>query len=217
MARPEYIRSKAQQMRAERLLTIDEIAERLALPRTTVYHWVRNIPIVRKPGRPLPSDAQRKGTEAMQTKYRLLREAAYASGAGEFGRFAADDPTFRDFVCLYLAEGYKRDRNVVSIANSDPAVMVLSARWMRRLAGRPLGFALQYHADQDVAVLRRFWADRLGLDDPRSIRVQRKSNSGRLAGRTWRSAHGVLTIRACDTDLRARMEAWMDLVRAGWT
>jgi excisionase family DNA binding protein len=32
-------------MRVERKLTIDELAERLALSRSTVYYWARDLPI----------------------------------------------------------------------------------------------------------------------------------------------------------------------------
>ena len=127
----------------------------------------------------------------------------------------ASDPTFRDFVCLYIAEGYKRDRNIVSIGNSDPAVVKLSTRWMRRLSEKAPAFWLQYHADQDLKQLGEFWAGELGAE-PGSIRMQRKSNSNQLAGRMWRSRYGVLTVRICETQLRARVQAWMDCLRAGW-
>ncbi len=43
----------------------------------------------------------------MQAKYRRLRDEAYALGRAEFGDLAAR-PSFRDFVVLYIAEGYKR-------------------------------------------------------------------------------------------------------------
>ncbi len=46
--------------------------------------------------------------------------------------------------------------------------------------------------------------------------MQRKSNSNQLAGRTWRSVHGVLTVRACDTLFRAKLEGWMDRLRESW-
>lgn len=55
-----------------------------------------------------------KGNEAMQRKYRLMREAAYAQGVGEFRDLAAV-PTFREFISLYIAEGNKRNRNRVEI------------------------------------------------------------------------------------------------------
>jgi hypothetical protein len=150
----------------------------------------------------------------MQRKYRLLREAAYEEGMREYEALAAD-PTFRDFVCLYIAEGYKRDRNIVSICNSDPAVVRLATRWMCRLSEKPPVFWIQYHADQKLEELREFWAGEL-LVEPISVRAQRKSNSNQLVGRMWRSRHGVLTVRICETRLRSRVQAWMDQLRAEW-
>ncbi len=215
MTHPAYLREKAREIRVEKRLTIDEIAERLALPRTTIYHWVRDIPIPRaNPGRPFASDAQRRGNEAMQANWQRRREAAYAVGAGEFDRLAAE-PCFRDFVCLYVAEGYKRSRNQVSIANSDPAVVAVADRWLKRFAVRPLDYVVQYHADQDLDEIRAFWGVVVGVE-PERVGVQRKSNSNQLAGRTWRSAHGVLTVRVGDTLLRARLQAWIDRVRSEW-
>jgi hypothetical protein len=150
----------------------------------------------------------------MQRKYRKLREAAYAEALESFAALAAE-PTFTDFVSMYIAEGFKRSRNAAAVGNSDPAVLLLVTRWFRRLTERPFECSLQYHADQDVDELRRFWAATLEVDAA-SIRLQRKSNSNQLTGRIWRCRHGVLTVRVNDTLFRARLDAWMDQVRASW-
>jgi excisionase family DNA binding protein len=202
-------------MRIERQLTIDELAERLALSRSTVYYWVRDLPIPGSgSGGGWPEGARRKGSRAMQRKYRLLREEAYKQGLEEYEALVVD-PTFRDFVCLYIAEGYKRRRHTVQICNSDPAVMQVATGWIRRLTDKRLGFSIQYHADQDLAELCKFWSGTLGID-PGAIRLQRKSNSGQLTGRTWRSQHGVIAVRVHDTLFRARLQAWIDLLRSEW-
>jgi AcrR family transcriptional regulator len=159
VAYPAYVREKARSLRVEKHLSLDEIAARLSLPKTTVYYWVRDLPL----GRPRRWNAgQRKGSRNMQRKYALRRAAAYPQGRIEFAELT-EDPTFRDFLCLYMAEGSN--------------------------------YSIQYHADQDLEELRRFWAARLAVT-PEDIRLQRKSNSGRLAGRTWRSRYGVLTVSA---------------------
>jgi hypothetical protein len=207
MAYPPYIREKALRLRAEQRLTIDEIAERLAISRTTAYHWVGHLPVPRREN-PHP------GTRAMQARYRKVREAAYEQGRDEYASLSCD-PTFRDFVTLFIAEGYKRDRNRVSVSNSDPAVISACATWLRRLSDRRLRCEVQVHADQDLAEVRAFWA-RLVHVAPGEIRLIRKSNSGRLRGRNWRSEHGVLAVCCHDTCLRARMQAWMDELRAEW-
>jgi hypothetical protein len=70
----------------------------------------------------------------MQKKHRRPREAAYQQGRAEYDELVLV-PTFRDFVVLYIAEGYKRSRNTLSISNSDPAVIAVSAGGSSALPG----------------------------------------------------------------------------------
>jgi hypothetical protein len=209
MAHPAYIREKARSLRTEKHLSIDEIATRLALPKTTIYYWVKDIPLGRarrENGHP--------GNVAVCRKYRLLREAAYDQGRAEFEQLAADQ-LFRDFVCLYIAEGSKRNRNRVAIGNSDPAVIAVCTRWIRQFARNRVAFSVQYHVDQNLGEIMEFWGDQLG-EPPRQIRMQRKSNSGGLGGRNWRSPYGVLTVTTDDTLLRARLQGWIDCLQEQW-
>jgi hypothetical protein len=211
VSHPTYLREKARELRVEKRLTIDELAERLALPRTTIFYWVRDLPIPRTSRQTVP---QRLGNLAMQAKWRALREGAYAEGRATFAALAAE-PTFRDFVCLYIAEGFKRTRHKVSIANSDPAVMAVAVHWLRRLSDRPVAFAVQYHADQDLGELREFWGRQFGIDGA-TILLLRKSNSNQLHKRSWRSKHGVITATVNDTLLRARLQGWVDAIEEAW-
>jgi hypothetical protein len=208
---PAYLREKARSLRVEKRLTIDELAECLALSRTTIYHWVKDLPIARTTRQ---TSGQRAATRAMQARFRHLREAAYREGVATFDELATD-PTFRDFVNLYVAEGSKRCRNRVAIANSDPAVVSLANRWLRRLTDRRIRYGLQYHRDQDPDYLARFWAFRLGVT-PSDVYLQRKSNTNGLAARHWRSRWGVMTVAVNDTQLRMRLEGWIVALRERW-
>lgn len=211
MAYPAYLRERARELRVTKHLSLDEIAERLALPKTTVYYWISDLPL----GRPKRwSVGQKKGTIAMQDKWRRKREAAYTQGLAEYDELVKL-PTFRDFVALYIAEGYKRNRNTVSIGNSDERIVAMAAGWLSVLTDRRLTYSIQYHADQDLNELRAFWGQALEIDGAR-ISLLRKSNSNQLTGRIWRSRHGVLSIRVMDTYLRARLQAWIDRIRQDW-
>ena len=147
-------------------------------------------------------------------RFKRLRDEAYEQGWEEYDELIAQ-PTFRDFVCMYIGEGSKRSRNVVAICNSNSDVMVLADYWMRRFARNPLRYSVQYHADQDPDDIRRFWGTMLKID-PAEIHLQRKSNSNQLTGRSWRSRWGVLAITAGDTYFRSRLQAWMDRIFEEW-
>jgi hypothetical protein len=211
IAYPRYLRDRACELRTEKHLSLIEIADRLALPKTTVYYWIKDLPLgrLRRTTR-----GQRMGNRGMRKKYRLLREAAYNQGLIEYDDLVKVT-TLRDFVVLYIAEGRKRGRNTVDICNSDPRIMAVSAGWLTLLTAKRLNYSIQFHADQNLDELRSFWGEVLGIDGA-TIRFQRKSNSGQLSGRSWRSAHGVLAIRVFDTYLRSRLQAWMDRVRQDW-
>jgi transcriptional regulator with XRE-family HTH domain len=211
LAHPTYIREKARQLRRNRHLTIDELAERLAVSRTTAYYWVRDLPI---PITAAQSLAQRRASKTTRRNARMLREAAYAEGLKWFA-FFSPDPLFRDFVCMYIGEGYKRSRNRVAICNSDPAVLRLAKPWFELFSSNPITYSVQYHRDQDLSGIRSFWARELRVS-PTSIVLQRKSNGGRLSGRAWRSENGVLAMSANDTYFRAELQAWVDCVRDDW-
>lgn len=208
---PTYIRERAREIRVAERLTIDELAERMDAPRSTVYYWVRDLPLGHTEKRTL---ASHRAGEVTRRIHQRRRADAYRGGREEFPALIVE-PTFRDFICMYIGEGYKRARNVVSICNSDPAVVRLGSIWIRRLASNPVVYSFQHHADQDPEVLRRYWARVVDVN-PSDVKFQRKSNSGQLAGRKCRSRYGVLQVRTPDTYLRARIQAWMDCVRAEW-
>jgi hypothetical protein len=216
MAYPPYLREKARRLRTERKMSLIEISERLALGKTTVWYWIKDLPdpeikYRQTPGRTAAREAHAR---RMRDHYRALREEAYEEGLLQYLHLVRD-PTFRDFVCMYIGEGYKRSRNSVALANSDPRVVKLANKWITALSRGKVTYSFQYHADQNPDQLIAFWADHLGAD-PSAFTYQRKSNSGQLTGRTWRSRYGVLTVRAQDTYLRCRLQAWMDWVQDEW-
>ncbi len=56
----------------------------------------------------------------MQAKYRELREHAHEQGRAEYDQLIGC-PLFRDFVVLYIAEGYKRRRQCVGSGTQTTA------------------------------------------------------------------------------------------------
>lgn len=211
MAHDKHLREKAIYLRTEKHMTLDEIIERLSLPKTTIYEWIKDIPIPRTNRQ---NEAQQKGTRMMQIKFAALRDEAYKRGWEEAPELLKD-LRFRDFVVLYTAEGYRRNRNTVAFGNSDAKMMKLAHDWIRHLTNCKIEYQLQCHADHDEGELQEYWGGLLDVK-PERIRVSRKSNSGQLKGRHFRPVYGVLAVRTGDTYFRSRLQAWMDFVKEQW-
>jgi AcrR family transcriptional regulator len=209
--RHTHLREKAIELRTRHNLTLDELVERLGLPRTTIYYWIKDLPIPRTEQQ---SAARQRASDANRDRARAKRDAAYQKGWEEAPSLLAD-PVFRDFVVLYMGEGSKRQRNCVEFVNSDPKLVALANRFMREYSARKLSHRLQYHADHDPEELKQFWGVVVGVN-PGEIKEMRKSNSNELSGRQFRSIHGLLTIHTADTYFRARLQAWMDFVKSQW-
>lgn len=202
-----HLREKAISLRREHNMALDDLVERLQLPRTTIYYWIKDIPI---PYTEKQTEAQRRRNEQNRERYAALREEAYQQGWQEAPTLL-EDLTFRDFVVLYMAEGTKRNRNQVSFVNSDVSMMILANHWITQFTDNKIAYRLQYHVDE----LKDYWGNHLGID-PDCIKEMRKSNSNELSGRQFRSKYGILTIEVDDTYLRARLQAWMDYVKKQW-
>jgi hypothetical protein len=207
-----HLREKAVMLRTQKNLTLDEIVERLSLPKTTVYYWIKDIPIPRTEKQ---TAAQQRRADNTRVRYAALRDAAYQQGWDEAPELL-QDPSFRDFVVLYMAEGSKRSRNTVEFVNSDGRMIQLANRWMCALSDKSrIRYRIQYHADHDLEALQKYWADLLGIQ-PENIKAMRKSNSNELSGRQFRSVYGVVSISVADTYFRAKLQAWMDYIKAQW-
>jgi hypothetical protein len=207
----------ARSLRVEQQLTVDQLAVRLSLPRSTIYYWVRDLPLREvAPGWPGEPFVVPRGVaeKAPRKPARARSEAAYEEGLATFEELSAQ-PTFRDFVCVYIVEGEQRDRTRVALSNSDPVVMRLVSRWLRRLTDKAPFLLLRYDPDQSAKELRRFWGETTGIA-PGSIRAcaSREDLPGKqpAPGR----AHGVLTIGVDDALLRARLQGWMRRARESW-
>lgn len=205
-------------LRVERQLTVDQLAKRLALPRSTIYYWVRDLPLLdasSDTGAPAASTAVAGAPEPNPVAPR--EQSAYEEGLRSFDDLVIQ-PTFRDFLSIYILDGYKRDRRRVALANADPAVMRLANRWIWRLTDKSPSLSVRFHPDQGVGELRRFWSETVGVDGA-AIRARRAAQ-GELTRRSHQwgplPLHGVLTITVDDTLLRARLQAWMRRMRESW-
>ena len=216
MKKYEHLKEKAIEWR-KRGLTFGEIQDRLKISKSTLHYWIGHI---KRENAHIRTKKQQKAqllaAQATKKKYAILRENAYNKGKLE-ASLLLSDLKYRDFTMLYLTEGWRKTQNDVSICNSNWKLVKLGYDIIKKHANinNCMIFSLQCHEDNDENKLKEYWAEKINIT-PNQIKVIRKSNSGQLSGRKWRSLYGVFTVRACDTYLRQRIEAWMDYIQDSW-
>jgi predicted DNA-binding transcriptional regulator AlpA len=212
-----HLRLKARALRENKEMPLDDIVERLGVARTTVYEWIKDIPIprtVKQQG--AQKNAQKNAALAQKQKWEKIRQDSYQEGWSEAPTLLQDQ-LFRDFIVLYMGEGYKKSRNQVAICNSNPRIMKIAQRWISTMSPQStIGYWLHYHGDQDAEGLVAFWKEELKLGAPQVVKCVKKGNSGELKGRNWNCQYGVFTIRTGNTRLRSKIQAWMNYIQAEW-
>lgn len=219
MKRNTYLREEACRLRTEERWSLTEITEELKLSKGTIYYWIKDLPLTveEQNQRKLKSqspEAAKKASLAMEAKCRSQREAAYGAGREEFMTLDKD-PIFRQFITLYIVEGYKRGRNAVTICNTDPRVIKFTLSWFQRLVKDPsrIRFRLLYYPDHNEKEIAQWWTDYLSIN-VEEITCALKSTDRSPEYR--RAVHSIFRLHISDTLLRSRLQAWIDLTHAGW-
>ncbi|MDQ1631985.1 MAG: hypothetical protein QOC80_1957, partial [Frankiaceae bacterium] len=194
-------REKARELRfAGR--TMPEIAEELGVSSASVSLWTRDLP---KPERkPYEHDRVAGARRARWDALLAAREGERAS-VKEAGCREVDDLTERELLllgtALYWAEGskskpYRRKERLILI-NSDPDVIRVHMRWLRRLGfgTDDCSFSVSIHETADVEAAERYWREVVGPGGR-----WRKANLKRHRPETVRknigdSYHGCLVVQ----------------------
>lgn len=212
-----HVRKKAEELR-RRGYTLSEICTMLCKGKSTVYYWVKDIEVENKNAfikkcRDKMRSSQVSASFATRRKFKKLHEDSRLLAEKMWNEGLKDNIDFLQFVMLYWCEGYRKTKHSVQIANSDECLLMLGNRWIKKLTSRPISkieYNIQYHVDQNVIDLCNYWKNRLSCNE---IKVIRKSNSGTLSGRKWRSKYGVLSIRVSDTYLKTKIDFWIDKLK----
>lgn len=136
-------------------LTMPEIAAALGVSRSSVSLWTRDVPFVADPARPLPA---KRGPNRLERAKAAEIAATAAEGVARIGRLSDRDLLIAGTV-LYAGGGAKADGRV-KLANSDPRMVELHCRWLRRFFAideTRLRVHLYLHEGLDLDEAVSFW------------------------------------------------------------
>jgi transposase-like protein len=159
-------RNRARRLRRERGASVKELARLLGVSKSTVSIWARDIELTESQREAL---RRRMGGRIDGSRANAVRALARRREAQNAGRVDArrGDLLHAAGCMLYWAEG-ARNRNAIHFVNSDPAMILFFARFLRICFDVPnekLRIRCNLFANDSVAQreIEQFWLDLLGL------------------------------------------------------
>lgn len=208
---PEVI-SEVRRLRRERSLTLDQLADRFSIPRSTIQRWIADLSHGEVGVSGLDQEARKQGNLRMRENRRELRRWAYVEGLETYLAFR-EASGFREFVTLCLSASGRLGSGVISCTSADPALIANQVRWFDLLGANEPRFRLRSLAGADPVRCRDAWADGLGVEPDRiKIRASLPGSGPDPAV----APIGVMTVRVEDRLLCRVVEACGDCLRDEW-
>lgn len=210
-------RQEAERLRREEGLSYNEIAARTNVSKSTLSHWLRDVPLQPDQVARLQDrlQANRAGFAARawpvnRERHARARQAAYDAGAAVVA-YLPDEPAVHElaFAMLYLGEGLK-SANCVQLGSTSPAIMRYTLWALREIYGISderikCRVHLVARAEASEQQFVAWWAQQLDIPQPKFQKTvyDRRPRSMDLTD----EYHGVCIIRVQDTDLQQRLLA----------
>jgi hypothetical protein len=159
-----YRGKTAEQEEARRLRadswTLQDIAEKLGVSKSSVSIWVRDVPFTPSPRRWGP---QRRPNPASFAKQRQIEELD-AAGREQIG-VLSDEAFLAAGIALYAGEGSKTDGGL-RFANTDATMVRFYCAWLRRFFEPDesrLRVRVYLHEGLDIDAAERHWSEVTGV------------------------------------------------------
>ena len=196
---------EARRIRIKEQLSLKDIAERLGVSKGTVSLWVRDLPLSQKTIEERCLAGRIKGGKIRHDEAKAIR-VQYQQAGRKMAEQHKDDSLFVGGCLMHWAEGAK-DKNMVSISNTDPDFLKLWLKFMRRFFNiRQSDITLMVHCylnnNKTKKQIESHWLKQLDLPSSclrkTTVVTKHKFSTG---AKKNKHPYGVACLRLCSTEV----------------
>ncbi|MCR4285280.1 MAG: hypothetical protein NUW00_00120 [Candidatus Kaiserbacteria bacterium] len=202
--------------------TYAEILSTIPVSKSTLSLWLRSVNLSTKQKQRITAKkqaSQLKGAQARRSTRIAETQRIFASSKETLGTFSSRD-LFILGIGLYWAEGTKekvyRPSVPIEFANSDPKMITLFMKWLRKCIYVPdtdIQLILHIHQNRqnDISNFKKFWMQTTGLSEQNfGSNVIKRHNPKTKRKNTGDTYKGLLAIRVKrSTMLNRRIQGWI--------
>ncbi len=159
-------RDKALEMRTKYQMGYSAIAKEVAVSKGTLSRWLKDLPLSPERILELRREAWGRGEasrelfrQTMRKRQQKREESVYRQQRKYLGRLSRQS-LFVAGLMLYLAEGDKKDKYHIGLANTDPKVIKFFLWWLTeflQVKKSDIRIQLHLYESMDLSRERRFW------------------------------------------------------------
>lgn len=195
-----------------------EIAKQMNRPEGTIRRWLAPYNLFGDVKEYL-RECCKKGNTKLVQKYELLRKECYDLAKKNANK-DLEDYLLRDFINIYIGEGDKRNRDRVSIVNSDPKIVLLSLIAIKKYflkEGKNITLGIRYYKENNnEQELLEYWKQ-ITNNDPVINYKTYLQPTVKATGHNNSNKFGLVFVAIHDTYAKQKMDAYMDYLKEEWT
>lgn len=179
-------------------LTYSEIAKQTGLTKSTLSYHLTGIPFTPNSETVVRiGQARLRAYETKRKKKLASIELARHEAEQEIGLISERD-VFMLGIGIYAGEGSKT-HDLVRLVNSDPRILRLFIRWLRKLGASETNFALRIHAypETDSKAAERYWLKELELPLSSLQKMCIDTRKGKSKAREGAQPYGTAHLTIC--------------------
>ncbi len=200
--------------------SLNEISERLGVPKSSVSNWVKRIPITDKQRMDLDIRSRSIVSIEKRRQSRIKNESAKRQSVFDLAKKDIKNLKREDLfligTMLYFAEGGKSQRGLVRLSNSDPRMIEIMMRYFREVCEvKESKFKGQIHTHElkQVKPSEIYWSEITGIPRGQFFKTYYKESKTGPIDPALKSKrylqHGTFDIYVCDTNLFLKIQGWI--------
>jgi len=210
------LREEAVRLRIEEQKSFTAIRHCLGIPKGTLSYWLKDIPFspellskIRREAWSKSESSREKYRETMRLKRQAKETDQFERAKTSIGKLTTRD-VYLNGLMLYVAEGAKKERYSVSLANTDPSLHRFYINWLEVCFGIPrskLKVQLRLYEGMNISNEEAYWRKELSFTKSQFNKTQvRELKPGSF---TYRSSfgHGTCQISYYSVEVKTEIMA----------
>lgn len=198
--------------------SLNELAQKLKVPKSTVRFWCRDIVLSEEQHQRLFKRQQLSGilaAEKIRQKRLFITKQLLKEGAVEIGKISLRELMLVG-AALYWAEGYRKGNGEFGFTNSDPKMIQFIIRWLSktcRVSKKDIKLRVCINAvhKNRIKDIHEFWCTTTGISAPQFSRPTLIRNVNKKVYLDTNNYFGTLRVKVRrSTNLRRKIMGWIE-------